>query len=313
MRIKNLEAKNIYNDGKKFNMSFTEKDNIILIRQPNDENSFIPFTSDFLEIVDCLFFNDSYTYVKNMLSNQSLIKCTLERKGVEYTFGFKGSCSEKAKDGFVRMKNVLDCFCVIPETALQGKNGGWLGAQLCCDAKEYFYPKALEEFARFDKDTYAESPANFIYGEEFSWLQCVAKDGKCEVYLEEKLQALIRDYTAIQLDEHLSVGLDEKQEYVLLFDGEIIPEEMLSEEEELLVNFCGWINNLNILKELYEIVGEHGSFPVFIDKVFDGCLAEHQEVLFAELRKTGRQAFIISHKQNEIIEKYYDKIINIKA
>jgi hypothetical protein len=115
MRIKNLKAKNIYSHESDLNMSINEQENIILIRQPNDENYFIPFTPDFLEIVDFLLFNDSYTYVKNMLSNQSLIECTLERKGVEYTFGIKGNYSQKAKDGYVRMRSVLDWYCIVPE------------------------------------------------------------------------------------------------------------------------------------------------------------------------------------------------------
>lgn len=306
MRIKNLKVKNIYNDGKKLNMSFTEKENIILIRQPNDENSFIPFTPDFLELTDFLFFNDSYTCVKNMLSNKSLLECTLEKDGVEYTIGVKGNCSKAKKDGKVCMQNVSNWYCILPEKKLQGKNGGWLGAQLSCEPQEYFYPYALQDFSKFYKDTYADSPADFVYGEEFSWLQRMAKYNKCEVDLEKKLHALINDFTAIKLDEHISVGLDQKGEYVLLFDGETVPDEMLSVEEELCVNFCGWTNNLNVLKELCEFVGEEGDFPVFIDKAFDDCLGEHKHALFAQLQKTGRQVFIVSRKHDEDIEKYCD-------
>ena len=151
-----------------------------------------------------------------------------------------------------------------------------------------------------------------MYGEELSWLQRVAKEGKCKVDLEGTLQALIRDYAAIQVDEHLSVRLDKKGEYALFFDEERIPDEMLGEKEEVCVNFCGWMNNLHILKKLYEAVGQEGNFPIFIDNVFDVALKKHKKVLLKELEKTGRQVFIISKNNDESIKKYCDKVIVIE-
>lgn len=126
------------------------------------------------------------------------------------------------------------------------------------------------------------------------------------------MQKLIGNFSEIKINEHLSVGLDKQKEYVLLFDGRIVPEETLNKREELLVNFCGWINNLNVLTDLCEFVAESGVFPVFIDSVFDGALSEYKDVLIKELRKTGRQVFIISHKHDEEMEKLCDKVIEIK-
>ena len=305
MRIKNLKAKNIYSHGSDLNMSINEQESIILIRQPNDENYFIPFTSDFLEIVDCLLFNDSYTYVKNMLSNQSLIECTLERKGVEYTFGIKGNCSKKTKDGYVRMRSVLDWYCIVPEKELQGKNGGWLGAQLSCASQEYFYPEELREFTRFRKDTYADSPTDFIHWERFSELKRTAKYNELDVDLEKKLQEIINECSEIRLDARLSVRLNEDKEYVLYWYGE----EVTAQEDLELINFCGWINNLNILKRLYEFVGEEGDFPIFIESDFDSDLGQYKDVLIKKLRETGRQVFIISQKRDEGLEKLCDKVL----
>ena len=304
MRIKNLNAKNIYNHGKKLNMSFIEKENIILIRQPNDERWILP-EDDFLDSVDVLFFNDSYTHVKNMLSNKSLIECTLERKGIEYTFGIKGNYSGKAKDGYVRMRSVLDWYCIVPEKELQGKNGGWLGAQLSCASKEYFYPEELREFARFQKDTYADSPTNFIHWEGFNELKRESKYNKLDVDLEKKLQEIINECSEIRLDERISVRLNEGKEYVLCCYGE----ETVQQEDLELVNFCGWINNLNILKRLYEIVGEEGDFPIFIESAFDGDLGQYRDALIEKLRETGRQVFIISQKRDEELEKLCDKVL----
>lgn len=305
MRIKNLKAKNIYNHGKDLNMSLNEQENIILIRQPNDENSFIPFIPDFLEIVDFLLFNDSYTYVKNMLSNQSLIECTLERKGVEYTFGIKGNCSEKAKDGCVRKRNVLDWYCIVPEKELQGKNGGWLEAQLCCDAQEYFYPKALESWFKFDKDNEVNLSANLLET-EIGLLNTMARYNRRDfVSFETEIQKLIQEFHEIKINDYLSIGLNKDKEYVLLFHGE----EMTQQKDLDLVNFCGWINNLKIFERLYRLTGENGNLPVFIDGVFDGVLAEHKQVLIERLRETGRQVFIISRKRDEEMEKLCDKVL----
>ena len=311
MRIKNLKVKNIYGDGKKWNVSFTQKENIILIRQPNDENSFMLFTTDFLEIVDCLFFNDSYAYAKNMLSKNSLIECKMEKDGVDYTFGAKGNHSKTKKDGKVWVQNVLDWYCIVPEKELEGRNGGWLGAQLSCEAQEYFYPYALRDFSTFYKDTCADSPTNFAYGEELNWLNLQAHYNKRQVDVEKKLQKIVEDFQAITINEHLSVGLNKQKEYVLLFDGRIVSEKTLNEREERLVNFCGWINNLNVLTDLCEFVAESGVYPVFVDNVLDGVLSEYKEVLIKELRKTGRQVFIISHKHDENVEKYCDKVVEI--
>lgn len=310
MRIKNLKAKNIYSHGSDLNMSINEQENIILIRQPNDENYFIPFTPDpdFLEIVDCLFFNDSYTYVKNMLSNQSLIECTLKRKGVEYTFGIKGNYSQKAKDGYVRMRNVLDWYCIVPEDELQSENGGWLGAQLSCDPQEYFYPKNLETFSNFTKDTNADSPITFIYDEVFEWLKLMAKYNKRQVDLEKKLYELIDTFGEMKIDDLRSIRLNEDKDYALFFYGE----EVTETNDLMLVNFFGWINNLNILKGLCEIVGEESDFPIFIESDFDGDLGQYKDVLIKKLRETGRQVFIVSRKRDEEIEKYCDKVIEIK-
>lgn len=305
MRIKRLKARNVYKHGKKLNTSFMEKENIILIRQPNDEKWILP-EDDFLDLADVLFFNDSYAYVKNTLSNQSLVECTLERKGVEYTFGIKGNCGQKTKDGYVRMRAVLDWFCIIPEKELQGEKGGWLGAQVSCASQEYFYPEELRGFARFHKDTYADSPADFIHWEGFSELKRTAKYNKIDVDLEKKLQELINDFREITLNEQISVWLNENGEYVLLFYGE----EVALEESEL-VEFCGWMNNLNILKKLYEAVGEEGDFPVFIDIEFDGEFAKYKGALIEKLRETGRQVFIVSRKREEDLEKLCDKTVEI--
>ena len=84
---------------------------------------------------------------------------------------------------------------------------------------------------------------------------------------------------------------------------------MTTQEDLELVNFCGWLNNLNILKKLYESVGEEGDFPVFITSDFGGEFEKYKGALIEKLRETGRQVFIISRKREEEIEKYCDKIV----
>ena len=177
--------------------------------------------------------------------------------------------------------------------------------QLSCASQEYFYPEELREFTRFRKDTYADSPTDFIHWERFSELKRTAKYNELDVDLEKKLQEIINECSEIRLDARLSVRLNEDKEYVLYWYGE----EVTAQEDLELINFCGWINNLNILKRLYEFVGEEGDFPIFIESDFDSDLGQYKDVLIKKLRETGRQVFIISQKRDEGLEKLCDKVL----
>lgn len=308
MRIKNLKAQNFY-DMKELDIHFSEKDDIIFVFEPYDETTDkIPFSDSFFDLKDLLLFNDSYTYVKATVSKNTFLECTLTKNGVECTFSLKGNGSKVKKNGCIWVEKVSHWNCIIPENVLQDENGGWLETQLAYDSQEYFYPKGLEDVAFFKKDAFADSPTEFIHWEEFRELKRWATYNKIEVDLEKKLQEIINNFSEIKLNERVSVRLNEEKEYVLCFYGE----EVTQQEDLELINFCGWINNLNILKKLCEHVGEDGSLPVFIDNVFDGILAEYKEVLIEKLRETGRQVFIISHKHDEEMEKLCDKVIEIK-
>ena len=300
MRIKNLKVNNVFGI-KNLDVKFSETDNIISIRKSYD----VLFGTTFLEIMQFLFFNDSSTHAKCLVSKNTVIECTTEKDGVEYTFGVKGNYSRKAKDGYVCMRNVLNWYCIVPEKELLGKNGGWLCAQLSYEPQEYFYPKNLETFSYFTQDTNADSPITFIYDEVFEWLKLMAKYNKRQVDLEKKLYELIDTFGEMKIDDSRSIRLNEDKDYALFFNGE----EVTETTDLMLVNFFGWINNLNILKRLYEFVGEESDFPIFIESDFDSDLGQYKDVLIKKLRETGRQVFIVSQKRDEGLEKLCDKVL----
>ena len=300
MRIKNLKVNDVFGI-KNLDVKFSGTDNIISIRKSYD----VLFGTTFLEIMQFLFFNDSSTHAKCLVSKNTVIECTTEKDGVEYTFGVKGNYSRKAKDGYVCMRNVLNWYCIVPEKELLGENGGWLCAQLSYEPQEYFYPKNLETFSNFTKDTNADSPITFIYDEVFEWLKLMAKYNKRQVDLEKKLYELIDTFGEMKIDDSRSIRLNEDKDYALFFNGE----EVTETTDLMLVNFFGWINNLNILKGLCEYVGEESDFPIFIESDFDSDLGQYKDVLIKKLRETGRQAFIISKKRDEGLEKLCDKVL----
>ena len=300
MRIKNLKVNDVFGI-KNLDVKFSGTDNIISIRKSYD----VLFGTTFLEIMQFLFFNDSSTHAKCLVSKNTVIECTTEKDGVEYTFGVKGNYSRKAKDGYVCMRNVLNWYCIVPEKELLGENGGWLCAQLSYEPQEYFYPKNLETFSYLTKDTNADSPITFIYDEVFEWLKLMAKYNKRQVDLEKKLYELIDTFGEMKIDDSRSIRLNEDKDYALFFNGE----EVTETTDLMLVNFFGWINNLNILKGLCEYVGEESDFPIFIESDFDSDLGQYKDVLIKKLRETGRQAFIISKKRDEGLEKLCDKVL----
>ena len=305
MRIKKITAKDMF-EIKNFEMEISNMDNIIFVFEPYSDNPFCDY-SDFLELIDFLFFNDSYTMAKNNMHINTLVECTMEKDGVEYTIGVKGSCSKTKKDGKVRMRNVLDWYCIVPEAELQSENGGWLGAQLSCDPQEYFYPNKLKSWSRFDKDNEVNFSADLVQT-EIGLLNTMARYNRRDfVSFETEIQKLIQEFHEIKINDYLSIGLNKDKEYVLLFHGE----EMTQQKDLDLVNFCGWINNLKIFERLYRLTGDNGNLPVFIDGVFDGVLAEHKQVLIEKLRETGRQVFIVSRERDEEIEKLCDKVLTV--
>ena len=303
MRIKKLKANDMW-DIKKLKIEFTDTDNIIFVFEPYSDNPFSCY-SDFLELIDFLLFNDSYTGAKNNMHINTLAECTMEKNGVEYTIGVKGNCSETKKDGKVRMRNVLDWYCVVPENELQGENGGWLGAQLSCDPQQYFYPKALKSWSQFDKNNEVNLSANLLETEE-GMLNTYAKYNRRDfVNFEIENQKLIKEFCEIKINKDISIGLNEEDEYVLRFYGI----EVTQQEDLGLVSFCGWINNLKIFEKLWIHAGEKGKLPVFIEKERGDSLSVYKNVLIEKLRETGRQVFIVSHERDEEMEKLCDKVI----
>ena len=302
MRIKKLKLRN-YSDIKELDVAFSKQDNIISIRKSYD----VLFGTTFLEVMQFLFFDDSSTSAKCMVSENTVIECTTEKDGIEYTFGVKGNYSRKAKDGYVCMRNVLNWYCIVPEKELLGENGGWLCAQLSYEPQEYFYPKNLETFSNFTKDTNADSPITFIYDEVFEWLKLMAKYNKRQVDLEKKLYELIDTFGEVKIDDLRSIRLNEDKDYALFFNGE----EVTETNDLMLVNFFGWINNLNILKGLCEYVGEDWELPIFIENIFGDFFERYKGVLIEKLRKTERQVFLFLNSQDENVEKYCDKVVTL--
>lgn len=303
MRIKKITAKDMF-EIKNFEMEISNMDNIIFVFEPYSDNPFFDY-SDFLELIDFLFFNDSYTMAKNNMHINTLVECTMEKDGVEYTIGVKGGCSETKKDGKVRMRNVLDWYCIVPEAELQSENGGWLGAQLSCDPQEYFYPNKLKSWSRFDKDNEVNFSADLVQT-EIGMLNTYAKYNRRDfVNFEIENQKLIQEFREIKINKDISIGLNEEDEYVLLFYGN----EVTQQEDLGLVGFCGWINNLKIFEKLWIHAGEKGKLPVFIEKERGDSLSVYKDVLIEKLRETGRQVFIVSRERDEEIEKLCDKVI----
>lgn len=136
MRIKNLKTKD---NLKELDVSFSSGENIIFVVEPYDETSDeLPFEEErFLGLINCLFFNDSYTYAKNFLQNM-LVECTLEKDDVDYTFGVIGSVAKRRENGCVHMRNLLNWYCNGPEKELQRENGGWWGRNYLTNRKNIF-------------------------------------------------------------------------------------------------------------------------------------------------------------------------------
>ena len=86
----------------------------------------------------------------------------------------------------------------------------------------------------------------------------------------------------------------------------------LTEEQKALLFVFNWLNGLIITSKVYSKIDEENKYCVFIDGVFDKIHNEKFiEFIIRELRKTGRQVFIISHNKNQAISKCVDKTFEI--
>lgn len=290
MRIKKLQIEN-YQNLKKLKLRFFQKENIFYVIDPNQKDSFDAIFDEhyFLGLMNLLFFNDSYTFTKSLVDKNTLIECMVEKDGVECTFGVKGNRTKVKKNQRLCLKNRLDWYCCFPEGLLKRENGYWIETQFGYEPQEYFYPKALKKYFYFQKDMLVESPKKLLQGELLGWLQDMAIFNKRKVDLVKKIEEILVKFDTIKVDNDISVVLNERKEYVLSAKNGYIP----SKENLILINFCAWINNLHILKELCDAVGENGKVPVAIKNFFENGFVAYKDVLLEKLKEMDRQIFIL--------------------
>ena len=87
----------------------------------------------------------------------------------------------------------------------------------------------------------------------------------------------------------------------------------LTEEQRMFLYLYNWIQRLNVVANIYDKLGEENRYPVFLDGVLEKIYNKKMiEFIIGELRRTGRQVFIISHTNSETISGYSDHIAEIR-
>lgn len=306
MRIKRIQINNYYNINE-FSCAIDNNKNVINIVEPLEceSDDFFNNNGDFLSAIKMLFDNDSCNKLRTRINKGTIVKCGIEHYGVDFTWGLKGHTA--------RVET--------PEKILYGDTVLWVSecnndkledrkypkSLFRYNSQEFFYPEIHREVMFFDEESYI--PDVIIEGE--CSLNEYCKQKGFELDVEKEAENFCKKNEFIWVDDNTHLMFTDDYEYLLGNKDRLIYD--LTEEQRIFLYLYNWIQRLNVVANIYDKLGEENSYPVFLDGVLEKIYNKKMiEFIIGELRRTGRQVFIISYTNSEMISEYSDQIVEIR-
>ena len=305
MRIKRIQINNYYNI-KEFSCTIDKNENIINLVESLecDDGDFFNNNGDFSSAIKMLFDNDSCNKLRTRINKGTIVKCDIEHYGVDFTWGIKGHTA--------RVET--------PEKILYGDTVLWVSecnndkledrkypkSLFRYNSQEFFYPEIHREVMFFDEESYI--PDVIIEGE--CSLNEYCKQKGFELDVEKEAENFCRKNELVWVDDNTHLMFNDDYEYLLGNKDRLIYD--LTEEQRVFLYLYNWIQRLNVVANIYDKLGEENRYPVFLDGVLEKIYNKKMiEFIIGELRRTGRQVFIISSVKNEMLSKYVDQYVEI--
>lgn len=306
MKIKKIQINNYFNI-KEFVCTFDNDKNVINIVESleSDGEEFFNEDSDFSSAIKMLFDNDSCNKLRTRINKGTIVKCDIEHYGVDFTWGLKGHAA--------RVET--------PEKILYGDTVLWVSecyndkledrkypkSLFRYNSQEFFYPEIHREVMFFDEESYI--PDVIIEGE--CSLNEYCKQKGFELDVEKEAENFCKKKEFVWVDDNTHLMFNDDYEYLLGNKDRLIYD--LTEEQRVFLYLYNWIQRLYVVANIYDKLGEENKYPVFVDGVLDKIHNQKMvEFIIDELRGTGRQVFIISHTNSEVISGYSDHIAEIR-
>lgn len=305
MRIRKLQINNYYNI-EEFICAFDKGEDIInIVEHLESENEqFFNKDGDFLSTIRMLFVNDSCNRVRARINKGTIIKCEIEHYGVDFSWGIKGHTARvETQDKILYGDTVLWLSECINDKI---ENRKYSKSLFRYNTQEFFYPEILRDIMLFDENSKIH---DVIIDDEISLNEYCRQKG-FELNVEKEAESFCREKELVYVDEDTHLMFNDDYEYLLGNKERLIYD--LSEEQKVFLYLYNWIQSLKVVSIIYNKLGEEDKYPIFIDGVLDKIHNEKMiELIIKELRSTGRQVFVISHKRNEMLSKFVDKVVGI--
>lgn len=297
MRINSLEIKDFYHiKSSRFNIANNES--VIAIICSKDVK-FIK--TEFMYAMEQLFCD-------NFDMRGGEIKCECQKNGKKYFVElFAKKCEEKRTifgKNFSGKKIVRKQTCLCEET-VSDRIKWFCGLNY----KNWLYPTPFWDYGVFRGESMF---GELVFGvEEGSLFETTLKEEKDSVV--ESLNKSVNNLNSNYINgKELCLDVDGK---VCVKKGGYVNdfiEDMLCEDEKQLANFLFWLTTLNIIKQICKDTNRLLDFPIFIENFFEKIKDySNMDMIFQNIRCTGRQVFIILNEHNDKVETYCDKVVEI--
>ncbi|MGN1062285.1 MAG: hypothetical protein ACI4RO_04075 [Candidatus Scatosoma sp.] len=309
MRIKRLKVNDV-SGIENFNVEFSDTDNIICIAEKYKDGDNLPFGNRVLDVFEGLFFNCCET---SYIFGYGEIQCLCEKYGKDFLILLQGKSklSEIVYQGkkMIGQKHGVEETCFFDEEI--NKDMRWMARM---DYREFLYPRDMHDYCKSNGflDSAMEEVADSIDSEFSDSGRLTEEEWKL---LKKRKRKYLAESEGIPFIEGQPLTINRKGELMFQDRYDILSDEAekyFGKDEYARIKFLYWLATLNLIRLLCADIGRDGNLPIFIVDFFEKSDKEKDNsFLFEELRKTGRQAFIILHKRDEEIEKYCDKTIEI--
>lgn len=313
MRIKNLKVNDVFGI-KNLDVEFSETDKIICVVEKYKESDEIPFEENaLLRVMETLFLDYRY-YGMDYLCENGEIQCLCEKYEKNFFISLKGK-NELLKTTYQGKKMIgqkvgVEETCYFDEDA--SKEMQWMARK---DYREFLYPRDMAEYCKSNgtMGSAMEEVVNSINSQfsDSGWLT------EAEwMILQEKLQKYLNAFEGIPFLKGQPLTINQKGELKFQNNYDVFSieaETYFHEDEYIFIQFLYWLAALDLMKQLCADIGRDGNLPIFIAEVFEKINDSTDKVLLlSALRRTGRQVFIFLNSPDETIEKYCDKVIEVK-
>lgn len=313
MKIKNLKANDVFGI-KNLDVEFSETDKIICVVEKYKESDEIPFEENaLLRVMETLFLDYRY-YGVDYLCENGEIQCLCEKYEKNFFISLKGK-NELLKTTYQGKKMIgqkydVEETCFFDEDA--SKEMQWMARS---DYREFLYPRDMVEYCKSNgtMGSAMEEVVNSINSQfsDSGWLM----EAEWKI-LQEKSQKYLNAFEGIPFLKGQPLTINRKGELMFQDRYDMLSkevEEYFSEDEYARIVFLYWLTTLNLIKWRYADIGRDGDLPIFVVDFFEELdSSKDNSLLFEELRKTERQVFIFLTSHNENVEKYCDKVIEVK-